>query len=87
MNIIRINDSFLKLSSNKINEIYKVMNNSTQKDKPKINITTQDPSRKQIIILMGTNNSEKIIAQANGHSSNINKLLKSIKPEVFVDYI
>jgi len=63
------------------------MNNSTQKDKPKINIITKSSSRKQIIISIGTNNSERIIAQANSYISNINRLLKDIKSEVFTDYI
>ena len=63
------------------------MNNSTQKDKPKIKIITKSPSIKQIIIFMGTNNSERIIAQANSYISNINRLLKDVKSEVFTDCI
>jgi len=86
-NIIRIKDAFPKLSSNKINKIHKVMNNSTQKDKLKINITTKGPSRKQIIVSIGTNNSERIIAQADNYISNISRLLKSIKYKVSMNYI
>ena len=82
-----IKDAFLKLLSIKVNEIHKVINNSIQKDKPKINIITKSSSRKQIIISMGTHNSERIIAQANSYISNINRLLKDIKSEVFTDYI
>jgi len=63
------------------------MSNSTQKSKLKINIMTKSLSRKQIIISMGTDNSEKIIAQANSYISNINRLLKDVKSEVFTDYI
>ena len=48
---------------------------------------TKSLSRKQIIISMGTDNSEKIIAQANSYISNINRLLKDVKSEVFTDYI
>ena len=86
-NIIRIKDAFSNLSSNKINKIHKVMNNSTQKDKLKINITTKGPSRKQIIVSIGTNNSERIIAQADNYISNISRLLKSIKYKVSMNYI
>ena len=82
-----IKDTFLKLLSIKVNEIHKVMNNSTQKDKPKIKIITKSPSIKQIIIFMGTNNSERIIAQTNSYISNINRLLKDVKSEVFTDCI
>lgn len=63
------------------------MNNSTQKDKLKINITTKGPSRKQIIVSIGTNNSERIIAQADNYISNISRLLKSIKYKVSMNYI
>ena len=86
-NIIRIKDAFLKLPSIKVNEIHKVINNSTHNCKPKINIITKSPSKKQIIISMSTNNSERIIIQANSYISNINRLLKDIKSEVFTDYI
>ena len=36
---------------------------------------------------MGTNNSERIIAQTNSYISNINRLLKDVKSEVFTDCI
>ena len=54
------------------------MNNSNQKDKPKLNIMTESLSRKQIIIPMGTNNAERVIAQSNVYVANINRLLKDI---------
>jgi len=50
-------------------------------------MTTNGSLQKQIIILMGTNNTERIIAQASRHVGNINKSLKNIKFEIFVDYI
>jgi len=76
-----------KLSTNKVLEIYKVMNNLSQKAKPKLNITTKSLSRKQIIISIGSNNAEKVMAKANIYISNINRLLKRVKSEIFVDYI
>ena len=57
------------------------------KDKPRLNITTKDLLRKQIIIPIESNNAEKIIAKANTHVSNINKLLKEVKSEILVDFI
>jgi len=42
--IIKIKEAFPKLSSEKISEIYKVINNSGFKSKPKFSITTKSPS-------------------------------------------
>jgi len=50
-------------------------------------MTTKDPSRKQIIIPMNINNFKRVITQANKHISNINKLLKGVKSNVYADYI
>ena len=44
-------------------------------------------SRKQIVIPIGINNVEQIIAKANSHISNINRLLKEIKSEISVNSI
>jgi len=53
--IIKIKNAFSKLSSNKISEIYKIINNSDNKEKPKLNMMTKGSLQKQIIILMGLN--------------------------------
>ena len=63
------------------------MSNSNQKRKSKLNMTTKDPSRKQIIIFMSTNNTERVIIQSNIHISNINRLLKDIKSEIYANFI
>jgi len=44
-------------------------------------------SRKQIIILMSTDNLEAIITQANSHIANINRLLKNVKSDISANYI
>jgi len=72
----KIKNAFPKLSSEKIIEIHNITNKIGPKSKPKFSMTTKGPSRKQIIIPMSTNNSEKIILQANEYISNINRLLK-----------
>jgi len=63
------------------------MNNTNQKGKQKFNMITKGSSRKQIIIPMSTNNSERVIAQASNHISNINRLLKGVKSRISTDYI
>jgi len=70
--IIHIKDVFLKLPTKKVIEINDIVNNKTGQAKPKINMTTKDPSRKQIIIPMSENNSEIISNFANFHIFNIN---------------
>jgi len=59
--IIKIKDAFSKLSSDKITKIYNVMNNINQKSKPKFNIMTKGPSRKQIIISMSMNSAKRVM--------------------------
>ena len=86
--MIKIKDTFPKLPSNKIIKIYNVTNNKGIKEgEPKINIATKGLFRKQIIILMSTNNLEAIIVQANVHIANINRLLKNIKSNVSTNYV
>ena len=41
------------------------MNKFNQKGKPKLNMMTKGPSRKQIIIPIETNNTKRVIVQAN----------------------
>ena len=48
---------------------------------------TKDPSRKQIIILINTINSERVIAKLNIYIANINRLLKEVKSNISADYI
>ena len=50
-------------------------------------MTTKGPLRKQIIIPIESNNVKRIIAKANTHISNINKLLKRVKSEISVNFI
>jgi len=84
---MKIKYIFLKLSADKVSEIHKVKNNLNQKDKPKLNMTIKDLSRKQVIISMKFCNSERVINKANIYISNINKLLKGVKSEISIDFI
>jgi len=85
--MVKIKNVFLKLSVNKVSEIHKAINNTSQKDKLRLNMTTKDSSRKYIIIPIGSNNAEKIMVKANTYSSNINRLLKRVKSKISVDFI
>jgi len=58
-----------------------------QKGKLKMNMTTKRPSKKQIIVSIGSNNVERVIAKAKTIIVNINRLLKGIKSKVSVDFI
>ena len=85
--IIKIKNAFLKFFSNKVSEIHEVMNKSSQKSRPKLNITTKEPLRKQVIIPMGSNKSERVMVKANTYISNINRLLKRVKSNISMDFI
>ena len=61
-------------------KIHKVINNINQKSKPKFNMMTKSPLRKQIIIPMS-------IIQSNMHIVKINRLLKEVKSEILANYI
>ena len=73
--------------ANKVSKIQKVINNEGKKDKPKFNIITKGLLNKQVIITMSSNNSEKIMVKANAYVSNLNRFLKRVKSEYFVDFI
>ena len=52
-----------------------------------MNMMIKKLSRKQIVIPIEINNAEQIIAKANSHISNINRILKEIKSEILVNSI
>jgi len=86
-NIIKIKNTFPKLSPNKVSEIHNIMNKLSQKSKPKLKMTTKSLSRKQVIISIGSNNFERVMTKANAHVLNINRLLKKVKSDIYMDFI
>ena len=48
---------------------------------------TKGLSRKQIIIPMNLNNTNKFITHSSSHIMNINRALKNIKSDVIADFI
>lgn len=83
---LKIKKKFPKLQTNKIENIYKIIN-SDSKSKTKLNITTKDPSRKQVIILINNDNKAKFMKSFSSYITNLNRALKNIKSEVIVDFI
>ena len=85
--ILKVKEAFPKLAPSKIIEIHNIAQGINHKAHPKLNMTTKGPSRKQVIIPMSQDNSNIVISCADEHIFNINRLLKSIKSNVTVDFI
>ena len=86
MEIIKIKETFPALNAQKVDQIHKIVN-STLKSKPRIQMTTKGPSRKQIIILMSNDNILKFMKESLFYIANINQALKNAKLEILVDFI
>jgi len=84
--VIKIKDTFLAFSTQKIDQIHKIVNSNTN---PKlcIQMTTKGPSRKQIIISMSSDNINKFMKNSSLYVANINQFLRNSKFEVLVDFI
>jgi len=65
----------------------KIKNSSEGSKKPRINMTTRRPSRKEVIIPMAKHNIELIVNSAHYYISNINKCLKNSKSDIVTDFI
>jgi len=86
-NVIYIKDIFPKLPTKKVIEINDIVNNKAGLKKPKINMTTKSPLRKQIIISINTYNSKIIGNFTNTHIANINRCFKEAKSATITDFI
>jgi len=85
--MLKIKETFPNLPNKKIEEMQKVINGSKNKVKPKTNMTTKDPSRKQVIIPMNNNIAKEFIKNSSSHIANINHALKTIKSNTIADFI
>ena len=84
IDIIRGRSNFSsKVSSKNIQKII----NSKGKLKPKINMMTKVPSRKQIIISISNENKLRFIESSSDYIANINKVLKNVKFKVMANFI
>ena len=86
-NILHIKDAFPELSVNDVGRIIKVTNGNERQKKPRINMTTKGPSRKQIITPIAKSNTELIINLASSNITNINKCLKNAKSDIIANFI
>ena len=78
---------FPTLSADEVGKMLKAKNSSGGTKKPKINMTTREQSKREVIIPITKTNAELIVNSAHIHISNINKCLKNSKLNIFVDFI
>jgi len=84
--ILKIKEKFLGLLSKKIKEVYKTIN-ELRKNKPKLNIISKEPLRKQVLISISSTNVSKFIILSRKYITNINRALKNIKSNIMADFI
>ena len=85
--VLHIKDVFPSLSAEEMEKIIKAKNSYEVQKKPKINIMTRRPLRKQIIISIAKSNTELIINKVSLHIANINKCLRNIKLDIVTNFI
>jgi len=74
------------LSADEVGRMIKAKSSKSKK-KPKINMTTKGPLRKQVIVLMAKSNTELIVNLVHQYIANINKCLKNIKSDIITNFI
>ena len=84
--MLKIKEVFSTLNVKKIDQINNIVKGNL-KPKSHIQMTTKDPSRKQVIIPMSSKNNNIFIKNSTTHVANINRFLKNVKSEVLVNYI
>jgi len=84
--VLKIKKAFPDLNANKIDQVSNIVK-ETVKLKPRIQMTTKGPSRKQIIIPMSKENVDSFIKNSSLHVANINRQSHNAKSEILIDYI
>jgi len=84
--VLKIKEAFPVLNAKKIDQISNIVKGNP-KLKPCIQMTTKGPSRKQVIVLMSSENNNIFMKNSATHVANINRLLRNVRSEVLVDYI
>jgi len=72
--VLKIKETFLALNAKKIDQINNIVKENL-KPKPQIQITTKGSSRKQVIVLISTENNNNFMKNSALHVSSINKQL------------
>ena len=84
--IIKIKETFPSMDVKEINQINNIIKEPS-KSKPYIQMTTKDPSRKQVIIPMVKDNINKFIKNSSIHVTNLNRNLRNTMSEILVNFI
>ena len=84
--VLKIKEAFPALNAEKIDQVNNIIKGTT-KPKPRIQMITKGPSRKQIIIPMSKENVDSFIKNSLLHVSNINRQFCNAKSEILIDYI
>ena len=84
--VLKIKEAFLTLNAKKINQVNNIVKGNP-KLKSKIQMTTKGPLRKQVIISMSKDNIDAFMKNLSLHMANINRQLRNVKSEVFIDYV
>ena len=85
--IVRVKEVFPALLADEVRKILKIKNSRKGNKKPRINMMTRGPSRKEVIILMAKHIAELIVNSAHIHIANVNKYLKNSKSDIITDFI
>jgi len=78
--------AFSSIGVKKIDQINNIIKD-TPKNKPYIQMTMKNSSRKHVIILMSSNNNASFMKNSSAHVTNINRAFRNMKSEVLVDFI
>ena len=84
--VIKIKEIFPLVSIKEIDQINNIIREPS-KPKPRIQMTTKGPSRKQIIIPMVKDNIDKFMKNSLIYVANLNRNLRNAKSKVSVDFI
>ena len=83
---LKIKEAFLTLNTKKIDQVNNIIKGNP-KLKPKIQMTTKGPLRKQVIISMSKDNIDAFMKNSYLHVASINRQLRNAKSKVLIDYI
>ena len=84
--VLKIKEAFPAINAKKIDQINNIIKGNP-KPKSHIQMTTKSPFRKQVIVLMSSENNNNFMKNSTTHVANINRYLRNAKSEVLVDYI
>ena len=73
--------------ADEVGKIIKAKNCSERKNKSRVNMTTRELLRKQVIISIVKSNAELIVNLVYQHIANIIKFLKNIKSDIIAVFI